>query len=192
MRVEAAMGEIESQLDIRFGSGELRDEAAAGEALLEQLYDQYSLPLYRYALALTSSADDAEDAVQEVFARVAREAGRLRRVGDIRAYLFTAARNAAFTLLRSRRRRSELQEAAQSVFRSELESGGPPVESAALCEALAGLPVEQREVLVLKVYDEMTFEEIAAVLGVSHNTAASRYRYGVAKLRQALEVNQDG
>ena len=66
------------------------------------------------------------------------------------------------------------------------------VTEPALCAAMLGLPLQQREVLVLKVFDEMTFKEIADVLGVSINTAASRYRYAIAKLREALEAQDDG
>jgi len=53
------------------------------------------------------------------------------------------------------------------------------------------LPVDQREVLILKIYDEMTFKEIANTVGASINTVASRYRYGIEKLREALEVSEN-
>ncbi len=53
-------------------------------------------------------------------------------------------------------------------------------------ESLKQLPVEQREVLVLKVWGELTFPQIGELMGVSHNTAASRYRYALAALRQRL------
>ncbi|HET6382475.1 MAG TPA: sigma factor, partial [Armatimonadota bacterium] len=64
---------------------------------LDDLYDQHARSLYRYALALTSSPEDAEDAVQEVFVGLARQRNcdRLARISNIRAYLLKAARNAA-------------------------------------------------------------------------------------------------
>ena len=62
--------------------------------------------------------------------------------------------------------------------------------SEGLAEALARLPDKQRTVIVLKVYEEMTFADIAAVLRISANTAASRYRYGVEKLRQQMRSDE--
>ncbi|MCL5103054.1 MAG: RNA polymerase sigma factor [Armatimonadetes bacterium] len=182
------MTEQSAEITARFGA--LREMADTGERALEELYDIYARSLFRYALALTCSADDAEDAVQEVFVRVAREWKQFARVANPRAYLFIAARNAAYGILRSRHRREALHEAARAEFIIEPSCESGP-DAAALCEAMADLPVEQREVLVLKVYDDMTFKEIAETVGVSINTITSRYRYAIDKLRTALEVSED-
>ena len=158
---------------------------------LDDLYDQHARSLYRYALALTSSPEDAEDAVQEVFVGLARQRNcdRLARISNIRAYLLKAARNAAFTILRSRQRRGELEQAlAEDEPTAPFEDGsGPVFDSLVLGEAFARLPIEQREALLLKVVDGLTFREIAKTVGVSINTAASRYRYAIEKLRESLE-----
>lgn len=170
------------------------DVARSDERLLEDLYDTYSVPLFRYALMLTRSRDDAEDAVQVVFIRIARQWNRLARVENVKAYLYAAIRNAAFNILRSKRRREAAQESIYAAFQvdQQLANGGDAVESRTLCEALDELPVDQREVLMLKIYDEMTFKEIADTVGASINTVASRYRYGIQKLRKALEVDDNG
>ena len=166
-----------------FGAATLRDRAETDFlAILEQLYDQYAHALYRYALALVSSADDAEDAVQEVFVRIARETKRLKKVENLKAYLYTATKNAAYSILRSRKRRNETNEEIPDLADEKL-----PIESIALQESFSLLPIEQREILVLKIYDELTFDEIARTIGVSINTAASRYRYGIDRLKRALE-----
>jgi RNA polymerase sigma-70 factor (ECF subfamily) len=169
------------------GAATVRDEAQTGEAMLEELYDQYAAGLFRYALALVGSAEDAEDAVQEVWVRLAREHGRLRRIGSMRAYLFAAVRNAAWSILRSRRRRNEVH-----VEDFDAEPSTMRVECMALRECFAGLPVEQREVLALKVYEGMTFNEIARTVAASINTVASRYRYAIERLRKSLEEPPDG
>jgi len=156
---------------------------------LERIYDAHARQLYRYALAITSFSEDAEDAVQEVFVRLSRERGRMARTDNPQGYLFSAVRNAAYSILRSRRRREVLTEAFCAEFPAEDLSDVP--QSRAVCEALAGLPVEQREVLVLKVYDQMSFKEIAGTVGASLGTVTSRYRYGIDKLRKALEVTDD-
>ena len=165
-----------------FGAATLRDRAETDEAILEELYDRYAHALYRYALALVSSAEDAEDAVQEVFVRIARK--RFTKIDNIKAYLYTAARNSAYSILRSRRRRNETGDEALFDLSDDTSL---PIEAFALRECFARLPIEQREILVLKIYDELTFEEIAQTIGISINTAASRYRYGIDRLKRALE-----
>ncbi len=168
--------------------------ADTGDAVLEELYDTYSKPLFRYALALICSRDDAEDAVQVVLIRVARQWKRLTGIENVKAYLFSAVRNAAFNILRSKRRRETLHDSVCAAFdvNPQLERGEGGIETRALCEALDELPVDQREVLVLKIFDEMTFKEIADTVGASINTVASRHRYGIEKLCEALEVNDNG
>lgn len=168
------------------------DRADTGETILETLYDQYAHALFRYALALVSSVEDAEDAVQEVFARIARELKHLRKVRNMKAYLFAATRNAAYSILRRRRSRNELSENDCVEFEA-LSTGEPgrSLDAIALRECFAKLPIEQREALVLKVFDGMTFEEIAQAVGVSTGTAASRYRYGLDKLRRALKEDDN-
>jgi len=183
-----------AEITIPPGPGVLVEMADTGERLLEELYDTYSRPLFRYALALTCSPDDAEDAVQVVFVRVSREWKRLVRVENVKAYLFSAVRNAAFNILRGKRRRDTLHESICSEYQANQQAGDGElrVDGRALREALDELPVDQREVLVLKVFDQMTFKEIADTVGASLNTVASRYRYGIDKLRQALEVSDNG
>jgi RNA polymerase sigma-70 factor (ECF subfamily) len=130
------------------------------------------------------SAADAEDIVQEAFVRF------WRRNHDIanRGLLYATVRSIALDLIRkdSRRARREamvVSESKQSVepqFQFEDES------QQALAMALDQLPKDQREVLVMKIWNDLTFAEIGQALGVSQNTAASRYRYGLAALRKTL------
>jgi len=186
--------ELDAGIAISFGARTLRDKAETGQASLEHLYDQYAHALFRYALALVGSPEDAEDAVQEVFVRIAGEQKRSESIANVKAYLFAATRNAAYSILRSRRRRARLEQA----MCAESEAGHPEEASARLSrssvlrEVFAELPIEQREVLVLKIFDEMTFKEIAETVGASINTVGSRYRYGIERLRQALEEEHDG
>src|SRR5262245_48343117 len=130
---------------------------------------------------------DAEDVVQEAFVRFwrARE-----RAGDARAYLFGCVKGCALEWLRGQRRRTRREEAVargevRPLFESRLleDERRRQIES-----AMQLLPGEQREVVVLKVWGELSFAEIAEALGVSANTAASRYRYALEKLRHRLRT----
>jgi RNA polymerase sigma-70 factor (ECF subfamily) len=161
---------------------ELLAQLVAGrEDAFAVLYDRYGAALYRVAFTLLGSRESAEDAVQEVFASLVRSRHMLAGVENLRAYLFAALRRAAVRIGTKRQAEPLVGEVAS-----------PPalsldVELAAKLErALAALPVEQREIVTLKIDGELTFAEIAALLGISANTAASRYRYALEKLRAAL------
>jgi len=132
---------------------------------------------------------DAEDVVQEAFVRF--WANR-QRADDPAAYLFTCVRSASLDWRRGGRRRDRREHAAARpeapddaapLFTVELER---EERRSAVEAALAKLPEPQREVLVMKVWAKLTFPQIAAALGVPPDTAASRYRYALAKLREQL------
>jgi RNA polymerase sigma-70 factor (ECF subfamily) len=150
---------------------------------LEEAYDLYGDPLYRYLTVVLGSAEDAEDVLQETFCRFARYSARWRLVRDPRAFAFRCARNEAHRFLEKR----ISERAGARAFRPELVStilrGPDPAAEVRLGEALAGLPEEQREAVLLKEFEGMTFRAVGSVCGISTNTAASRYRYGIKRLR---------
>jgi RNA polymerase sigma-70 factor (ECF subfamily) len=149
-----------------------------GDAL--RLYDEHGPALLAYASALLRDPSAAEDVLHQVFLNVLR--GRAPVVDDPKSYLFRAVRNTALNHIRGQSREVELPgDSAGGVW---LESRDGSTETAmALQSALKTLPDEQREVVVLKIWGELTFDEAAAVIGISPNTAASRYRYGLQKLK---------
>lgn len=165
-----------------------RNPNEAVEIWLRSTYDRYSSSLFRYALALTGSVDDAQDAVQEVFARVAGEWRRMMEVRNVQAYLFKATRNSAFTVLRKRRRCEALHDAICADLAAVCVPNAKQVSATIISirEAFSLLSTEQREVLVLKILNQLTFKEIAEATGVPMNTVSARYRYGCEKLRHAL------
>jgi RNA polymerase sigma-70 factor (ECF subfamily) len=153
-----------------------------GEAFAA-LYDRFGRPLFRVAWTLLRSRQDAEDAVQDVFLGLIQSRVALGRIENLRAYLFGTLRHAA-TRLAARQQSGP----GRPLPDGQPAVGDPPRTLDAelsdwLDRALAALPREQREVLTLKIDGELTFEEVAAVLGISLGTAASRYRYAVEKLR---------
>lgn len=146
---------------------------------LALLYDRFAPALYRAACGLLGNAADAEDVVHDVFVAVARSRTGLPAIVDARSYLFVSLRRAVARRV-ARRPLGPLPD--------ELPDPREPRErDERLEQALARLPAEQREVIVMKIDGDLTFAELAAVLGISPNTAASRYRYAMDKLRTELE-----
>lgn len=161
---------------------------------LERLYDKHAQALFGLLLHLTHNEADTRDLLQEVFVKLARQPHLLHGVRDERAFLFRLAHNAAIDLLRRQaaRIRQREQMAAQPI--ALFAPTSDPDESAfqsALTEALAELPAEQRAVVYLKLWEGLTFDQISEALDLSPNTAASRYRYGLDKLRACLRPLYD-
>ena len=156
---------------------------------IERLYDAHAQPLFAFLLNLTRDEADTRDVLQEIFVRLAREPDRLAGVRDERAFLIRLAHNAAVDLMRRRtsRDRTKVNFAAEPL--SPFAPTDDPDEQLfreELAEALGELPEDQRAVVHLKLWSGLTFEEIATALDISPNTAASRYRYGLDKLRGRL------
>jgi RNA polymerase sigma-70 factor (ECF subfamily) len=169
------------------GDSLLEGLAAGREEAYAALYDQFGAALFRVGHALLGSRQDAEDAVQEVFVGLVRTRHLLRNVENLRAYLFSAVRHAAIRLAVQRKERLPLTLAEIGDMVAPADLAGTTDEAVQLEKALRELPFEQRELVVLKIDGGLTFAEIAAALGISANTAASRYRYALDKLRAALE-----
>ncbi len=138
--------------------------------------------LVLFARQFVRSVADAEDIVQEAFVRFWRKQHCIRN----RALLFATVRSISLDLLRRDARRARREATA---FLDSAESIEPQFNFAddnqqQLAAAIDRLPGEQREVLVMKIWNELTFADIATVLGISQNTAASRYRYALAALKK--------
>ena len=156
---------------------------------LRQLYDAHAPALFAFLLNLTRSEADTRDVLQELFLKLAERPSRLDGVREMRGYLIRLAHNLAVDAHRRRATRTVAAEHA-AVESEPLFAATPDVDErafrSALESALAELPSEQRAVVHLKLWEEMTFAEIAAALEISPNTAASRYRYGIDKLQALL------
>lgn len=158
----------------------------AGDAsALGALYDRHATGLFRWLLARGLGRGDAEDLLSECFLALVDRGERATQIEDVDAYLFAVARNQL-----ARRGRHPEPEALDLI--AEPAASDPPDDALAVREVLADLPPEQREVVVLKVWQGRTFEEIGRLLGISPNTASSRYRYALEKLRAALGETEDG
>ena len=144
--------------------------------------------LVLFARQFVRSIADAEDIVQEAFVRFWRKQHSI----DNRALLFATVRSISLDLLRrdARRARREADALAGADTCVAPQFDIANESQKALAAAIDRLPAEQREVLVMKIWNELTFADIGTVLGISQNTAASRYRYALAALKRNFVAHE--
>lgn len=153
---------------------------------IETLYRQHGAALLLFASAISGDRGRAQDALHQVFLK-AIENGSLSQAINKKAYLFACVRNAVLN-------DAKLQDRNMPLDIDSAWFSPPDRDYAAeqnLRRALADLPDDQREVIVLHIWGELTFSEIGDLLSVSSNTAASRYRYALAKLRGSMFAKED-
>lgn len=162
----------------------------------ESLIERYQRPLVRYAFRKLGHIQDAEDVVQEVFVRGFVQVEEGRRVSHALAFLYRMTANACTDVLR-RRRRARLWK-QQAGDEPKADGGRSVADEAQQHEAVqrierlvARLPRRQAEVVRLRVWDGLRFEEIAEVLGCPAATVKSRFRYALVKLRGALNAREE-
>jgi len=167
---------------------------------LRRLYQQFKDQLLTAAVMMLHERALAEDCLHDVFVTLAAEAHRIRIRRSLKAYLTTCVVNRARDYLRKKERRNVSLEdlAVPPAGRDDTAAGrtdpaellAEKEESAKLLRVLGQLPLEQREVITLHLRTDMTFKEIAATKEISINTAQSRYRYGIDKLRKLLSEEE--
>jgi RNA polymerase sigma-70 factor (ECF subfamily) len=146
----------------------------------QSLYESHAPQILLYGRALGLSHSEAEDVLQETFVALMR---REEEPEEPAHYCLRSFRNQALNYRRSLWRRLTRELESHRWF--ERGSSESPQERAAV-RCLTRLPAEQREVIVLKIWHEYTFERIGELLELSPNTVAGRYRYGLQKLRACL------
>ena len=146
-----------------------------------ELYDRFAAGLYRYALIVLADPAAAGDVVQQVFVALLRLD---RAIESDERYLRRAVRNECYSV--RRRRQRDPGAPSEPLLEAIAATDDRPDERLAIEQAMRTLPAEQREVVHLKVFEGMTFQEIADLCGESINTVASRYRYAIEKLRDQL------
>jgi RNA polymerase sigma-70 factor, ECF subfamily len=185
------MSEDDSDLMMRYAGGDLRAFAA--------LYARHRGPLYRYVARLVRDREAADDLFQEIWSRVIAHRERYEPRARFSTYLYRVAHNCCIDHLRRAATRPGLVPACDETGDEEptLALSAPDEDSpesrleraellACYRAALESLPVEQRDVFLLSEQSGLSLEEIAAVTGVGLETAKSRLRYALAKLRKAL------
>jgi RNA polymerase sigma factor (sigma-70 family) len=154
------------------------------------IYDKYADDLLNLAANLLADKSQAEDVVQDVFISFVESIEKFRLTGSLKGYLSTCVANRSRDYMRKKKREQTAVE-NRSVWttpyvRNPLQSAMKSEEQLKLSNALAELPYEQRETLVLHLHGGIRFRQIAGMQNVSIKTVQSRYRYGLEKLRSAL------
>ena len=191
-RVELVSDDEDAQLMLAYASGEMR--------AFETLYSRHRAALYRYLVRQARDGEIANDLFQEVWSRVIANRARYEPRAKFRTFLFTLAYNCFIDHCRRVKARPAgpgIEDADAADLLPADEDGRPEAVlqrdecSQRYREALAKLPPEQRDVYLLHEESELSLEEIARVTGVGTETAKSRLRYAVGKLKAALAATEN-
>ena len=156
---------------------------------LGRIYEKYKNDLLILAIALLNEKNAAEDVIHDVFISFVQAIEKFRLTGSLKGYLLTCVANRARNANKAKHRHSastDMEEFVEPSSDEPLQSIICNEQLQKLCCATAQIPYEQREVIMLHFQAQMTFKTIAKLLGISVNTAKSRYRYGLDKLRLIL------
>ena len=158
---------------------------------LRRIYEKYINDLLRLAAALVNDTSIAEDIVHEVFIAFVLSAGRFQLTGNLKSYLAVCVANRARNVNRANRRKQTAPLSAAAPMASDYKRPEQWIiaseELNRLNSALAQLPYEQREVILLHLQGGLRFTEIAGLQNVPIKTVQSRCRYGMDKLRSLLD-----
>jgi len=170
--------------------------AAGDEAAFEALYDRYSRLLYSILLSVLKQPPEAQDMLQELFLHIWYQAKQFNQErGSVYSWLVTMTRNRAIDRLRSKSFREKMQESSNDEAMMLVPDGDiSPLDSISLAEdrsriheALAKIPAEQRDALMLAYFQGYTQTEIAELLQIPLGTIKTRMRQGLIKLSSLLQ-----
>jgi len=160
------------------------------EEALCRIYEKYNKDMLGLAIALSNNKNVAEDVVHDVFVSFAESIERIELKSNLRSYLLACVANH----LRNRQRVKPLQTIPEEAIENTSSQSVQPDNvimaeeiSRRINNAMAHLPYEQQEVVIMHLQSELKFKEIAKAQGVSVGTVQSRYLYGLRKLRSLLD-----
>lgn len=152
---------------------------------LNTIADRYYDEIYRFCLYLTGQETDSYDITQEVFLRFIKYVDSYE-YRNLKGYLLIIARNLCRDYFHHRKDTSCIEDAAY-LGREDAELNNTE-DKLLLWHALQQIPVNQREIIILRIYEELKFHEIAVILGCNLSTVKSRFRLGLKNLRKQMEI----
>ena len=157
----------------------------------DQIVERYYADIYRFCLYMVQSQEDAYDITQESFLKFIKY-GTSYHHQNLRGYLLTIARNLCFNYFRDKK---DIESSVEWEVFDKLPKPGNQITETEdiiyLQNLLKALSPDIREVIVLRMYEEMKFKDIARVMGCSVSTAKSRYRIGISQLKRMMEEDED-
>lgn len=174
--------------------GDLLDRFHLGDpSAFDELVERYHLPVYHLAYRMTQNRADAEDIAQEVFVRAYRSLKTFRRASSLKTWLFQIAINLSI----DHQRRGGLEALPKRAGMNPAPPSAQDPEALALLEqkeremelqeAVAKLPEKQRAALILRIFHDLSFKEIAEVVGSPLGTVKANYHHAVMRLRCLLQ-----
>lgn len=156
---------------------------------LSRIYEKYKSDLFSLANSLLHDLNEAEDVVHDVFVSFVKSADEFHLTGSLKGYLLTCVANLSRDRVRARKREPIGMDKTDMVipnYQIPSQALISAEELHRLREAIAKVPYEQREVVIMHLQGRRTFRQIAESQGIPIGTAQSRYRYGLEKLRSLL------
>lgn len=178
-------GGSDQELVVQIGAG---DRESLGELFL-----RYQQPILSFAHRMVGDANAADSITQDVFVRVLRHADKFDPKQTVRPWLYTIAANLCRDYLSKQGRRSTVEMAVEppAPLEGALEQLATNEECARVKKAVQELPEIYREIIVMRVYEQLPYAEIANILDIREGTARSRMEYALNRLRKVMVPARD-
>ena len=157
-----------------------------------ELFRTLGASVYGYAVSVLANAAEAEEVLSETFLRVCKNKEQYSGLGSLRAWVFSIAHRLCMDVLRGKKKSTKsvsLPEQLVSADPSPALLSQKQEQRAIIAEALERLSAEQKEVVMLKIYGDLTFLQISQALGIPLNTALGRMRYALINLKKKMKEN---
>ena len=191
---------MEKQLQLQDDAALVQDYINGNERALEMLIKRHKLKIYNFIYSKVFDRDTAEDIFQETFIKVIKtlKRGVYNEEGKFLPWVMRIAHNLVIDFFRKNNRIPTFDNSDEFDIFQLIGDGNPTAENAMIEEQvvedlqnlIVQLPDDQKEVLTMRLYKDMSFKEIAESTGVSINTALGRMRYAIINLRKLIEENQ--
>lgn len=178
-------GDSDQELVVQIGTGDR-------EALAE-LFLRYQQPILSFAHRMVRDVNAADSVTQDVFVRVLRHADKFDPKQKVRPWIYTIAANLCRDYLSKQGRRSTVELAVEppAPLEGALEQLATSEECARVKKAVQELPEIYREIIVMRVYEQLPYAEIAGILDIREGTARSRMEYALNRLRKVMVPARD-
>ena len=181
--------------DLTLAQKQLKKRIAKGETeAIVELFDQHGESLLKYLTARVG-ATNARDVLQNIFTRLFRYHKKLAKANNLTAYIFATARNEAIRFQQQPENRESAKASSLDSANELMDKSGSPASTLENKESvqllLSNLDDASREIVQLKIFSGLTFKEVGEIAGLPEQTAATKYRRAIEKLKQLADHTAD-